>query len=352
MVSNRASMRAPDRVAQKLHGRVVTGAFVPHPLLGNAHVQTLLPLLRPMPPLELRVERRELPDGDFVDLGWCEKSRGHGPLPQGALLQRQPLAVLLHGLTGGFESKYARGLARQLLARNWRVVILQFRGAGPEPNRLPRHYHHGDTGDLRELLAMLRKAEPDTRLFAVGWSLGANVLLKYLGEEGERAPLTAAVAVCAPFQLQKCAERLRTGFSRIYQRHLMSELQRMILRKNEKVELPIDLEKVARAKDFFDFDTAATAVLNGFRDAHDYYARASSGRYVGGIERPVLAIHARDDPFMTPDIVPAERELPPSVTLELCERGGHVGFCAAGPYLRPRWWLEERIPQFLQQHVA
>lgn len=334
-------MREPERVAQHLHGRVVPGAFVPHPLFANAHLQTLLPLLRPTPQVALRVERRELPDGDFVDLGWCE-----GGAPDG------PLAVLLHGLTSGFDAKYARGLARQLLSRGWRVVILQFRGAGPEPNRLPRHYHHGDTEDLRGLLEMLRMREPETKLFAVGWSLGGNVLLKYLGEEGAGAPLTAAVAVCAPFQLQPCAERLRTGFSRVYQRHLMDELQRMLERKHEKVPLPIDLDRLAEAKDFFDFDNAATAVLNGFRDAYDYYARSSCGRYLGGIRVPVLAIHAKDDPFMTPEIVPEARSLPPDVTIELCERGGHVGFCAAGPYLAPRWWAEERISEFLQQHVV
>ena len=349
MLSNRATMRAPEPVHPQLHGRVIPGAFVPHPLLKNPHLQTLLPKLRPMPDVALRIERLELPDGDFVDLGWCEPDRAHGALLQGG--QAGPLAVLLHGLTGGFESKYARGLARQLLARGWRVVILQFRGAGPEPNRLPRHYHHGDTEDLRELLALLRTREPDTRLFAVGWSLGANVLLKYLGEEGARAPVTAAVAVCAPFQLRPCAERLRTGFSRVYQRHLMTELQRMIQRKHEIAPLPIDLEQVARARDFFDFDTAATAVLNGFRDAYDYYARASSGRYIGGITAPTLAIHARDDPFMTPEIVPQAKQLPPNVTIELCEYGGHVGFIAAGPRLAPRWWLEERIPEFLQTHA-
>lgn len=324
------------------HGRVVAGAFVPHPLARNAHVQTLLPRLRPTPQVALRVERLELPDGDFVDLGWCADTTQD----PGA-----PLAVLLHGLTGGFDSKYARGTALQLLRRGWRVVILQFRGAGPEPNRLPRHYHHGDTQDLRELLALLHAREPRTRLFTVGWSLGANVMLKYLGEDGARAPVTAAVAVCAPFQLRPCAERLRTGFSRLYQRHLLGELQRMIQRKHEKVPLPIDIEKVARAKDFFDFDTAATAILHGFRDAEDYYARSSSGRYLGGITVPVLAIHAKDDPFMTPEIVPDAAHLPPSMTLELCDYGGHVGFCAAGPKLAPHWWLEDRIPEYLQAHA-
>jgi hypothetical protein len=333
------------------HGRVVRGAFAPHPLLRNAHLQTLVPLLRPTPGLALEVERLELPDGDFVDLGWCGNSRGQGPLPQGPL-PRAPLAILLHGLTGGFDSKYLRGTARQLLARRWRVVILQLRGAGPVPNRLPRHYHHGDTADLRTLIRVLREREPATKLFGVGWSLGASVLLNTLAQEGDACGLTAAVAACPPFQLQPCAERLRTGFARLYQARLLRELQAMIRRKHAATPLPLDWDKVNGSSDFFDFDNAATAVLNGFRDCHDYYARASSGNHLHGIRRPVTIIHARDDAFMTPAIVPPESALPPGVTLELCEYGGHVGFVAAGPGFGIRWWLEERIPELLAGYAA
>jgi uncharacterized protein len=334
-------MREPEPLSHRLHGRVTAGSFRPHPWFANPHVQTLLPMLRPMPRVALRIERRELPDGDFVDLGWCQGGPADGPL-----------AVLLHGLTGGFESKYARGLAQRLMALGWRAVILQFRGAGPEPNRLPRAYHHGDTEDLRELLASLRQREPATPLFAVGWSLGGNVLLKYLGEEGERTPLSAAVAVCAPFQLRPCAVRLRTGFSRVYQNHLLNQLKRMIHLKSQKVPLEIDLAQVVRAKDFFQFDDAATAQLNGFKDAEDYYARVSCGGFLKDIARPTLEIHAKDDPFMTPDIIPDAAQLPPCVTVEVCEQGGHVGFIAAGPRLQPRYWLEERIPEFLEAQRA
>ena len=336
-------MREPEPLSSRLHGRVIRGAFEPHPWLRNPHLQTIVPVLRPTPRLDLRIERRELPDGDFVDIGWCQPPAGTPAPAAGA-----PLVVLLHGLTGGFEAKYARGTALNLMRMGWRAVILQFRGAGNEPNRLPRHYHHGDTQDLRELLGDLREREPGTKLFAVGWSLGGNVLLKYLGEDGDRTPLAGAVAVCPPFQLKPCAERLRTGFSRLYQRHLMSELLRMIRRKHELTPLPIDLAEVVRSKDFFEFDDRATALLNGFKDAEDYYARAACGQYLRGIARPTLAISAKDDPFMTPAIIPSERALPPSMTIEACDRGGHVGFIAAGPRRAPRWWLEERIPQYLR----
>jgi predicted alpha/beta-fold hydrolase len=326
-------MREPRPLSNRLHGRLVAGSFRAHPLLRGPHLQTLATLLRPTPRLSLRIERRELPDGDFVDLGWCGEGRG-------------PLVVLLHGLSGGFDAKYARGLARRLLARGWRCVLLQFRGAGPEPNRLPRSYHHGETEDLRELLQMLRAREPATPLYAVGWSLGGNVLLKYLGEDGARAPLTRAVAVCAPFALKPCAERLRIGFSRVYQNHLLGELKQMIRRKHAVVPMEIDLAQALAARDFFEFDDAVTAKINGFRDAEDYYARAACGQFLGGIAVPTLAIHAKDDPFMIPEVVPDAAHLPPAMTLELCEHGGHVGFVAAGPWLAPRFWLEERIPEF------
>lgn len=319
-------------------GTVRPGAFAPHPLLRNPHLQTIVPVLRSTPRLELQIERRETSDGDFVDIGWAGERDGSGPI-----------CVMLHGLGGGFEAKYARGLALNLLPQGWRCVFLQFRGAGPEPNRLRRSYHHGDTQDLRELIAWLHEREPDTRLHAVGWSLGGNVLLKYLGEEGTAAPLANAVSVCPPFQLRPCAERLRTGFSRIYQAHLLKELKALIRNKNRAVPLSLDMAAVERARDFFEFDNFATARINGFRDAEDYYAQCSSGGYLAGIRVPTLIIHSTDDPFMSPSIMPRAHDLPAGVTLELCERGGHVGFIAAGPGLAPRWWLEDRIPDFLAE---
>ena len=322
-------------------GKVVPGAFKPHPLLRNAHVQTIASLFRPMPKLALTIERRELADGDFVDLGWCSRD---------ARESGAPLAVLLHGLSGGFDSKYARGLALQLNARGWKCVILQFRGAGPEPNRLPRTYHHGDTQDLRELLQLLRQRQPRRTLAAVGWSLGGNVLLKYLGEEGSRALVSKAVAVCPPFQLRPCAEKLRTGFSRVYQSHLLGELKRMFARKHAVAPLPVDMARVLAARDFIEFDNHATAPINGFRDADDYYERSSCGGYLAGIRVPALIVHALDDPFMTPSIMPKAEALPPGVTLELCRHGGHVGFY--GGTLSPEAWLEQRIPEFLGRDAA
>ncbi len=318
------------------HGRVVAGNFRPHPLVANPHLQTLLPaLLRRTPPLVMRIERWERPDGDFINLGWCGEGNG-------------PLVILLHGLSGGFDSKYLRGFARELLRIGWRAVAMEFRGAGPEPNRLPRSYHHGDTGDLHDLVLRLRESEPDPPLFAVGWSLGGNVLLKYLGESGAAAPLAGAIAVCPPFLIRECAEHLRRGFARVYQNKMLWELKRSLRRKAKTMPLLINLERALAAQDFFGYDNAVTAPLNGFADAEDYYARSACAQFLGAIQRPTLVIHAKDDPLMTPAIIPDASRLSPQVTLELCEHGGHVGFVAAGPGGLPNYWLEQRIPEFLK----
>jgi uncharacterized protein len=309
------------------HGRVIDSDFVPHPLLRGPHAQTIVPtLLRPVPALSLRRERLELPDGDFVDLAWAGADRG----PR--------LAVLIHGLTGGFHSKYLRGTARELIARGWRVVILQLRGGGEEPNRHARCYHHGDTGDLRHLWRVLLAREPGVRLAAAGWSLGANVLLKALGEEGDAAPVQAAAAGCAPFRLEVCAEKLRSGSARLYQARLLRDLKTIVARKHAVVPAPVDMDAVLRARDFFEFDDRYTAPMNGFRDALDYYARCESAGFVGAIRRPTLIVNARDDPFMTPALLPDAVALAQSVTLEVS-----VG--------RPQYWLEPRLADFLDAAV-
>lgn len=328
---------SPADASRAPHGRIVQSAFVPHALMRGPHAQTMLPsLLRPLPALDIRSEALELPDGDYVNLGWA------GEHNAGA-----PIVVLIHGLTGGFTSKYLRGTARRLIARGWRCVLFEQRGAGPVPNRLPRSYHHGASEDLRLVLAELRRREPRTRLAAAGWSLGGNVLLKCLGEDGGASPLVAAFAASAPFELRTCAEKLRTGSARLYQHKLLTELKAGLRRKYARLPQPDTLEAAYAARDFFAFDDAITAPSNGYADAEDYYARAACGAYLRGIGIPTLIVHALDDPFMRPAIVPEASALSPQVTLELSRRGGHVGFVGAGAFGLPVMWLERHIAEFL-----
>ena len=320
------------------YGQILQSRFRPHPLLPGAHLQTIATLLRPAPRLALRRERLELTDGDFVDLGWSGDHYAGGPL-----------AVLVHGLAGGFESKYLLGTACQLIAQGWRTVILQLRGAGPEPNRLHRCYNQGDTEDLRYFWHLLRKQEPEAFIASVGWSLGGNLTLKALAEEGQLAPVNLAAAASVPFNIRPCAERLRTGFSRVYQKRLLDAVKGALRRKHTQVPLSpmVDLSAALAAQDFIEYDEACTAPLAGYRNAEDYYTHASCGQYLKSIERSTLVVHALDDPFMTADIVPNVEALSPHVTLELAHNGGHVGFVSAGTLGRPYCWLGRRLAEFL-----
>lgn len=317
---------------------IVTSQFRPAFWLRGPHRQTLFAArCRPTPALTIDHESWHLPDGDVIDLAW---------LPDRAQPPDTPVVVVLHGLTGSIDSSYARGLLRQVRARGWRGLLMHFRGAGPRPNRLPQGYHSGDTADIGRLLRRLREDYPSAPLFAAGYSLGGNVLLKYLGEQGDAAPLNAAVAVSVPFDLDRCATAINRGLSRAYQAHLLTHMRAEIRRKADIVARALTLPDLDTLRDFRAFDDAVTAPLNGFADAADYYARCSSRPFLRYIRVPTLILHAADDPFMHPDVVPQAGELAPCVRLELSAHGGHVGFVAGDRFSRPRYWLEDRIPRF------
>ncbi len=228
---------------------------------------------------------------------------------------------------------------------------MHFRGCSGEPNRLARSYHSGETGDLATVVATLRHREPDIPLAAVGYSLGGNVLLKWLGESGGDNPLHAAVAVSVPFLLDSAARRLEHGFSRVYQWHLINRMKRAVERKFQCIPSPVDFGDLDAIRTFYAFDDRITAPLHAFQSADDYYARSSSRRYLAGIRKPTLILHARDDVFMDPEAIPGPNELSSTVTLELAEHGGHVGFVGGRWPWRPEYWLETRIPAYLQDYL-
>lgn len=320
--------------------------FKPAWWLNSPHLQTLWPaLLRRLPALPTVRERLATPDGDFIDLDWYG---GESPAP---------LVLLLHGLAGSAQSFYIQGMQAALARRGWRSAALNFRGCSGEPNRTARCYHSGDTGDLDFLYRHLRQRAPQVPLAAVGFSLGGNVLLKWLGERGGAADLLGAAAVSAPMQLNHCADRLDHGFSRFYRNHLLRELKAYIQRKRDYLRRfgpPGEREKLDRLGDlsgirsFWEYDGRVVARLYGFRDAEDYYRQSSSRQYLQSIRIPTLIVQARDDPFTTPEILPGEDELSSHVRLEITAGGGHVGFVAGSP-TRPRYWLEQRIPGFFQE---
>jgi len=323
----------------------VSETFQPAWWLPGPHLQTLWnPFFRKAPRLERRRERLWLADGDFIDLDW------HGPHEATA-----PLVLVLHGLTGSSNSLYVLGLQQQLAAQGWASVAINWRGCSGEPNLLPRAYHSGASDDLAEVIGHLQASRPMAPLHAVGYSLGGNVLLKYLGETAASCPLRKAVAVSVPFRLDQCADRIGLGFSRVYQAHFMKAMVAYVRDKQQRFQREGLLNHLGALQSlgplhgmrtFWDFDGRFTAPLHGYSDAQDYYRRASSRYYLPAIMTPTLLIQAADDPFVFRHSVPEPTELAATTTLELHRRGGHVGFVEGTPR-RPRYYLERRIPQWL-----
>jgi predicted alpha/beta-fold hydrolase len=285
-------------------------------------------------------ERLELPDGDFIDLVWSDAS--------GA----RPLVLVLHGLEGGFDSPYVRRVMHTIVAHGWGACLLQFRGCSGEPNRLARSYHSGDTADLSFLLQTLYTRFPAREIGAIGYSMGGNVLLKWLGEQRANAGLAAAVAVSVPFDLAAAARRLDQGFSRFYQRHLLTSLRQKMLAKLARFAVPFSAAELVAARSFWRYDDCVTAPLHGFRDAADYYAQSSCLPRLHAIEVPTLIVHARNDPFLPATSIPRAADCAAALTLEVHARGGHVGFVTdpAPGFTRP--WLEARVVRFLQDFLC
>jgi predicted alpha/beta-fold hydrolase len=319
---------------------VPSAAYAPARFLFGPNLMTVFgPLFRRGPRVPVRRERWELADGDFVDV-----DRLDGP-------RDAPLLVALHGLEGSTSAHYMRGLLREAHSRGWRGVALNFRGCSGDENRLLRSYHSGETGDLNELITRVRSEAE--RIVIAGCSLGGNVLVKWLGEQGGKVPpqIRAAAALSVPFDLHACADTLDgPGFWRfVYRTRFLRTLKKKSLLKESRFPEALDAARVRKARTLFEFDGAVTAAVHGFKSAPDYYAQCSSGPFVQLVEVPLLLLSAEDDPFIPPSTIP--RRVPANVTLEVWPKGGHLGF-VEGPPWRPRFYAERRAVEFLAAHVS
>ncbi len=295
----------------------------------------------------VRIEQWDTPDGDFVELARLDPSGDPA---------RTPRLLLLHGLEGGLHSHYARGLFREAASRGWGMDLLLFRSCGPTPNRLPRSYHSGETGDTGLVIDRLA-AESSAPLGVVGVSLGGNVLCKLLGERGSAlpAPLVGAVAVSVPFDLARASRWIGRGFGRVYVSAFLRSLVPKALAKIARHPELAAFANVADARTLWDFDDRFTAPVHGFRDAADYYARASSLQFVGNTQRPLLLMSAVDDPFLPAEVLDdVRREVHgnPHVEVEFRARGGHVGFVSGTRPWRAHYYGEWRAAEFLSSVFA
>jgi predicted alpha/beta-fold hydrolase len=330
--------------------------FRPAPWLPGPHAQTLFwPLARARGWARFDRERLETPDGDDLWLDHLD-SKGSPTAPR---------LLLLHGLEGSSFSSWVLGMLALAAARGWRATALNFRSCAREPrrrgrsieNRRPRLYHSGETSDLDFVARTLVARDGGRPLLVAGVSLGGNVLLKWLGEGPgpSRGLVAAAAAVSVPFDLAAGARHLETAAGRLYVSHFLSTLlpkARSLARRFPEAAARLDLERLARARTFFDFDDAGTAPLHGFEGAEDYWARSSSLPLLGRIAVPVLAVSALDDPFLPPEaLLRARAAASPAVTFAVSARGGHAGFVSGRWPTSPRAWAEEGAVRWLSGHL-
>ena len=315
------------------------------PRVANPHLQTILAnVLRRHDGLTFRRERLELPDGDFVDLDW-PTAVAH-PLPPTA-----PLVLVLHGLEGNARRGYACELYRQLAARGLRAVGMNFRSCSGEMNRTAWLYNAGATADVGHVVRHLQQLEPTIPKALVGFSLGGNMVLKYMGEEGAGLAenVRAAVAISPPFRMWIGSKALETPLGKLYGRRLLKSLHAKVRAKAHLLVGKMDVPRVLATRTLYAFDEVATAPLYGYNSADDYYRQCSSGRFLAGIQRPTLIIRSLDDPMIDHadiphDVLAANPYLHPVLT----HAGGHVAFMEGSP-TRPTFWAERQTAQFIAE---
>ena len=317
--------------------------FNPSLFLKNNHVQTMYAsFFRKFPKHNFFVEKFTLSDGDFIECYWYKKP------------SNKPIVMLFHGLAGSYKSPYIQGTMDKLDKNGFDSVVVHFRSCSGVMNKKVQTYHSGKTDDALEYMKSLKDRFSDVKLFGIGFSLGANMLLKLLGEEKENSLLTSAVAVSAPMMLDVCADSIHKGFSKFYEQMLVKNLNILLEQKYENHDMQsiINLKKedIKNIKTFWEFDEVYTAKVNGFESAQDYYTKCSAKQFLKYIQTPTLIIHAEDDPFMSPEILPKKDEVSLHVELEIYKNGGHVGFIN-GSLLKPEYWLEGRVVDYFKEFI-
>ncbi len=322
---------------------VVPSTYAPPPLLAGGHVQTLYAsLVRHVDFDYDHSERIDTPDGDFLDLDWATaRTNGRGDRDAGRV------ALLTHGLEGSAGRRYMRGMAQALVRRGWDVCAWNLRGCSGELNRRVATYHSGKTEDLACVVDhVLRRGYAQVAL--VGFSLGGNMTLKYLGERGSSIDerIQGAVAFSTPVDLKASSHRIARWTNWHYTQYFLRSLRQKIRRKAERHPTGVRTDALPHIRTLRDFDDAYTAPLNGFRDADTYYREASSKPLLPEIAIPTLLVNAANDPFLAPSCYPTGiADGHPQFTLEVPDSGGHVGFVTVNE--TGEYWSERRAASFL-----
>ena len=316
---------------------VPKSTYNPSFFLKNCHVQTVYPsLFRRVGGVSYVRERFITPDRDFIDLDW-------------ARVGSDKAVIVSHGLEGHSRRSYMLGMIKAFNSRGWDGIAFNFRGCSGEPNRLLRSYHSGETNDLHTVLSRILQTGTYSRLSLVGFSIGGNITLKYIGESGRvLSPLIkSAAAVSVPCDLESCASKLANRSNRLYMKRFLRMFHKKI--RSKMMLMPDEINDIGYASilTFKEFDDRYTAPIHGFSSAQDYYSKCSCKPFLFGIQIPTLVINAMDDPFLPKDCYPVnEAKENRHLFLETPESGGHVGFIdfnSTGEY-----WHEKRVTSFIE----
>ncbi|MGN8226673.1 YheT family hydrolase [Gracilimonas sp. BCB1] len=314
---------------EKEQNRISLEPFKPAWWAWNVHVHTIVAsqFSKVKKPSHERIEI-DTPDGDFLEIDAC--------IPD----TDKPVVALFHGLEGSTDRYYIANLMSELKEAGFSSVALNFRGCGSRMNNRPRFYHSGETEDYRTFFKWIAETYPDKEIYAVGFSLGGNALVKYLGEEGSQSRVSRAVAVSPPYDLKEGSLRLNQGFNRIYEINFLNTLVQKLEKKRQKMEMP-----KFNGSSVYEFDDQVTAKLHGFKDADDYYHQCSSKHFYGEVKTDLLVIHSKEDTLCPFEFAPFNvMESNPHIQTCFTDEGGHVGFLSS-----PKGWLFRVILQWLDQ---
>ncbi len=306
--------------------------------LFNGHWETIVPsTFRKVKGVAYERERLELSDGDFLDLDWLKNKSSQ-------------LVIISHGLEGSSDLHYSKGMAKYFFQRGWDAIAWNCRGCSGEINRLPRFYHHGDTEDLGAVIEHAISKNQYKEIALVGLSMGGSLTLKYFGENARKLPsvIKAGATFSVPCNLGSSARELDKPEKKFYLNRFLKKLGNKIREKSKIFPELISYGGFEKIKSFREFDTRYTAPLHGFKNADDFYERASSGNYIASIQTPTLIVNALSDPFLPTACFPfGVAENHEYVSLETPTYGGHVGFTLAG---KEENWMEVRAYEFISKN--
>jgi predicted alpha/beta-fold hydrolase len=319
---------------------IIKSQFSPPWWLRNGHIQSITPaLLRTAPRITGVRETLPLSDNDTLTLEWFLSGAAR-------------LAIISHGLEGSIDSPYVRGMAATLLGHGWDVVLWNMRGCGGIPNNLTTWYHSGQSSDLATVITTVL-ARTSAAVALIGFSIGGNITLKYLGEQGTAVDrrIRAAVALSTPVDLAASAAQLARPSNWIYMQYLLRPLRARMHEKARRFPGQFDLTGLGSINTFHEFDRRFTAPYHGFTSVQEYWQQSSARNYLDQIVRPTLLINALDDPFLAPSCFPYESaEHHPYLFLETPQHGGHVGFIEHRSLLTT--WAEHRSIEFVSTHLT